>query len=38
MVCFVVVFIIFILVICNFDFGFDKVNKNNFNIDSVELK
>ncbi len=38
MVCFVVVFTIFILAICNFDFGFDKVNKNNSNIDSAKSK
>ncbi|CCL63198.1 TPA: BMP family ABC transporter substrate-binding protein [Clostridioides difficile] len=38
MACFVVVFTIFILAICNFDFGFDKVNKNNSNIDSAKSK
>lgn len=38
MACFVVVFTIFILAICNFDFGFDKVNENNSNINSAKSK
>ncbi|CZR95803.1 Membrane lipoprotein TmpC precursor [Clostridioides difficile] len=38
MLCFVVVFTIFILAICDFDFGLDKVNKDNSNINSAKSK
>lgn len=38
MLCFVVMFTIFILAICDFDFGLDKVNKDNSNINSAKSK